>query len=217
MSRTRVMMMAAALIFAGGVAQQATAQKLNVSASGNKKVTLSNKVGQNLFNWTSSAPMEKIAGTADGVTGTITLDPKNLATIRGTITVPVASMKTGNTTRDNHLRGADWLDAGKYPTITFTIASVNGLKVAGNSVTGNAVGSFTMHGVSKQLTIPFKLTYVDESEKTRERAPGDLVLVNADFSVALKDFNVAGSRGVVGSKVGESIDVKAQLFGSTGL
>jgi hypothetical protein len=74
-----------------------------------------------------------------------------------------------------------------------------------------------MHGVNKQMSVPFKLTYVDASAKTRARAPGDLVMISADFSVALADYNVAGSKGTVGSKVGEKINVSAQLYGSTGL
>lgn len=217
MRTSSIRTIALALLLAVVATRAADAQRLGVSASGNKKVTLTNKVGANQFTWNSDAPLEKITGTAEGVSGTITLDPKNLATLRGTISAQVATMKSGNSIRDGHLKGADWLNAAKYPAITFTIASVSGVKVAGNVATGNAIGTFTMHGVGKQISIPFKLTYVDESDKTRERAPGDLVMISAEFSVSLKDFNVAGSRGIVGNKVGETIQVKAQLYGATGL
>lgn len=199
-------------LIAGG---NAYGQALTVSASGAKKVTLSDKVGKNQFVWTSDAPLEKIKGSAEGVGGSLTIDPKNLGSIRGTITAQVSTMKTGNGTRDNHLKSAQWLDAGKFPTISFTVASVSNIKVSGNSATGTATGTFTMHGVSKTMSIPFKITYLDASEKTRARAAGDLVTISADFTVSLKDFNVAGTSGTVGSKVGESIKVSAQLFGST--
>jgi hypothetical protein len=66
------------------------------------------------------------------------------------------------------------------------------------------------------MSIPFKLTYIDESAKTRARAPGDLMMLTSDFTVSLKDFGVAGAQGYVGSKVGETITVSAKLFGSTG-
>lgn len=216
MNRISIHAVAVVLLLAA-LAIPASAQRLVVEASGQKRVTLSNRVGANQFNWISDAPLEKIDGTAEGVAGTITLDPKNLATLRGTVSAQVGTMKSGNKVRDGHLRGADWLDAARYPAISFTIASVSGIKVTGNSATGNATGTFTMHGVNKQMTIPFKLTYVDASDKTRERAPGDLVMISAEFNLALRDFNVAGARGLVGSKVGETIKVKAQLFGSTGL
>jgi hypothetical protein len=72
-----------------------------------------------------------------------------------------------------------------------------------------------MHGVTKQMSIPFTITWLDESAATQKRAPGDLVMVEASFSVALKDFRVAGSQGLIGSKVGETIAITAKLFGST--
>lgn len=214
MKISKISLIAAAIAAMTIGATSASAQALSVSASGTKKVTLNDAVGKNQFTWISEAPLEKIKGTAEGVTGSITLDPKNLSTLRGTISAKVATMKSGNATRDGHLQSAQWLDAGKYPTISFTINSVSNVKVSGNSATGTATGNFTLHGVTKSMSIPFKLTYIDESAKTRQRAPGDLVSITADFDVALANFNVTGAKGIVGSKVGEKIDVTAQLFGS---
>lgn len=210
-------LLATTLLLAGIAVNQATTQPLAVNASGQKKVTLSDKVGKNQFTWVSDAPLEKINGTAEGISGTLTLDPKNVAGIRGTISAQVATMKTGNGTRDGHLRSDQWLDAAKYPTISFTVTSVKDVSITGASATGTAIGNFTMHGITKSVAVPFTLKYIEESAKTRERAPGDLVMLTAQFSISLKDFNVAGSRGTIGSKVGETIVVKAQLFGATGL
>jgi polyisoprenoid-binding protein YceI len=207
------------LAIAGVVAMVASAsleaQPLKVTARGAKRVTISDRVGKNQFTWDSDAPMEKIKGTAEGVSGSFTIDPQNLSSIRGTVSASVATMKTGNATRDGHLKSGQWLDAARYPTISFTISSVSGIKVTGNKATGTATGTFSMHGVSKQISIPFSVTYLDESAATKKKAPGDLVMVTADFSVSLKDFKVAGAQGIVGSKVGETIKVKAQLFGAT--
>lgn len=208
-----------ALALAGvvGIGAAAHAQPLSVKGSGAKKVTLSDKVGRNQFEWLSTAPLEEIKGTAEGVSGSFTFDPKKPSTLRGSVSVQVASMKSGNDMRDEHLRGAQWLDAANHPTISFTISSVSALKASGSQVTGQATGNFTMHGVTRQITVPFTLQYIDESAKTKERAPGDLVMVTATFNLALKDFNVAGSKGTVGSKVGETIKISAKLFGATGL
>jgi polyisoprenoid-binding protein YceI len=193
------------------------AQALSVSASGTKEVVLSGRVGKNQFIWISDAPFEKINGTAEGVGGTLTINPKDLRFIKGTISAQVATMKTGNDMRDEHLRGTNWLDASNYPAITFTADSVSNVKVSENKMTADVTGGFTMHGVTKTLTIPFTLQYIDASEKTRERAPGDFVMLTADFEVALKDFDVQGSKGIIGNKVGEKIQINAKLFGSTEL
>ncbi|MBC8145549.1 MAG: YceI family protein [bacterium] len=202
-------------IIAIGATIAADAQPLKVAARGAKRVTLSDRVGKNQFTWNSDAPLEKIKGSSEGVTGSFSLDPANLATMRGTISTKVSTMKSGSDQRDGHLKGDQWLDAAKYPTITFTITSITGVKVTKNKAKGTAKGNFTMHGVTKQISIPFTLTYLDASTATAKRAPGDLVMLNADFTIALKDFKVAGTKGLVGSKVGEKIKVKAQLFGTT--
>lgn len=183
--------------------------------NGQKTVTLNDKIQKNQFTWVSEAPLENIKGSSEGVTGSFTIDPKNIAGIRGTISTQVKTMKTGNETRDSHLQNAAWLNAAKFPTITFKIESVSDVKANGNKATAKVTGDFTMHGVTKKMTIPFEVTYMPESAATKKRAPGDLVMIKADFTVGLKDYNVAGAQGIVGSKVGETIKITAQLFGST--
>lgn len=216
MNRNKAAVIATAIGLMIFGAAGASAQKLSVSAKGSKTVKLNDKVGKNQFTWNSDAPLEKIKGTAEGVTGSFTIDPQNPSNIKGTLSAKVSTMKTGNSTRDKHLQGSDWLDASKYPTISFTISSVSGVKTTGNKMTGTANGSFTMHGVTKTMAVPFTLTYLDESSETKKRATGDLVMIEANFNVSLADFKVKGKEGVVGSKVGETIKVTAKLFGSTG-
>jgi polyisoprenoid-binding protein YceI len=217
MNRTPIRLALALMIAAAGSVGALSAQPLAVKARGTKKIVLSNRVGANQFTWSSDAPLEKIQGTAEGVSGSLTLDPKNPASLRGTISAKVMTMKSGNDMRDEHLRGESWLDAAKHPEITFVATSVSGVKASGNSFTANVTGSFTMHGVTKTMTVPVTVQYLDASSRTKSRAPGDLVMLTAEFNVPLKDFNVAGSKGTVGSKVGESIAITAKLFGSTAL
>jgi len=76
------------------------------------------------------------------------------------------------------------------------------------------VGDFFLHGVRKRMELPITLTYVLESEQTRQRAPGDLVQVQSEFTISLRDFNIRGRQGVIGSRVGESIRVKASFYGA---
>src|ERR1051326_48177 len=42
----------------------------------------------------------------------------------GTLTVAAASIDTGNTQRDAHLRSADFFESGNYPDITFAAARI---------------------------------------------------------------------------------------------
>lgn len=210
MKRLSIFSLALGFVF---MTSSANAQ-LNVG-NGQKTVTLTDKIQKNQFTWISEAPLENIKGSSEGVTGSFTIDPKNLAGIKGTISTQVKTMKTGNETRDGHLQNSSWLDAAKYPSITFKIESVSNVKANGNKAIATATGDFTMHGVTKKMSIPFELTYLAESAATQKRAPGDLVMIKADFIVALKDYKISGAQGIVGSKVGETIKVTAQLFGNT--
>ncbi len=210
-----VFAIALALITAGGISGSARAQRLAAPSNGPVAVTFNDKVGHNQFIWVSDAPLESIKGTSEGISGSLTIDPQDLTKLRGTVETKTVTMKTGNATRDNHLWSAEWMDIRRFTTITFTVSGMKDVKTTGNTATGTATGTFTMHGVTKSLAIPFKLTYIPESDKTRLRAPGDLVMINADFTISLKDFNIAGTEGNVGSKVGETIKITAQLFGNT--
>ncbi len=200
----------------------ATGFKLDVS--GKQKVTLSDKVGKNEISFFSTAPMEDIKGTANDISGTVTIDPSNLEATKAKIVVKVAGMKTGIKKRDQHLRSPDWLDAASHPDIVFDLKLLKDVKIkddgakSGKAVaTATAVGDFSMHGVSLEQQLPVTITYIRESDKTKARAPGDFVLVQSEFSVPLGDYKVQGKKGIIGSKVGEQIKVKANFVGSTGL
>ena len=154
--------------------------------------------------------------------GPFTLDLDNLEASRGNILVEVKSMQTGIAMRDKHMLSTDWLDAKLFPTLTFNLDALENVQVirsdnAMAEIKANVTGTFSMHGESKAITALVVIKYVKESAATKQRADGDLVMVTGVFQVALKDFKVKGTGGVVGKKVGEVIEVELALFGSTAL
>jgi len=155
--------------------------------------------------FTSDAPLERILGTADGG-GEIKLDPANPAGVTGKLTMPVKSMKTGNDMRDDHLRSADWLDAEKCPVITLEIGSdtVKSQKTEGDvsEAVLDVTGVFGLHCKTAPLTAPVTLKW-----------KGDKLKADAKFQIKLGDFDVKGREGIVGSKVGTTIDVEVALKG----
>ncbi len=193
---------------------------LPLPLKGARTVVLNNAVGQNLCQFVSSAPLEEFEGTADGIEGSFVLDPQNLEATRGRIRVAVASMRTGIARRDEHLRSPEWLDAERYPYIEFELQGLRQVRItertAGRVVLqAVAVGDFSLHGVRKPMELPIVMTYVPESEQTRQRAPGDLVQVQSEFTISLRDFDIRGRQGIIGSRVGEVIRVKASFYGAT--
>ena len=193
---------------------------LPLPLKGARTVVLNDAVGQNLCQFVSSAPLEEFEGTADGIEGSFVLDPQNLEATRGRIRVAVASMRTGIARRDEHLRSPEWLDAERYPYIEFDLQGLRQVRItertAGRVVLqAVAVGDFSLHGVRKPMELPIVMTYVPESEQTRQRAPGDLVQVQSEFTISLRDFDIRGRQGIIGSRVGEVIRVKASFYGAT--
>ncbi len=137
----------------------------------------------------------------------------DIKTLRGKIFVPVASIKTGIDMRDEHLRSAGWLNAETFPEISFEIKKVSDVKsLADNKLSAKVTGDFTLHGVTKEVVTDAALTYLDESEQTKMRAPGDLLGIQANFNIKLSDYGV--NNKLVGQKVSEIINVSVNVVGS---
>jgi polyisoprenoid-binding protein YceI len=88
-------------------------------------------------------------GDFTGAKGTLVLDPKNVATSKVDITLPVSSVSTTNATLDGELKSADWFDAATYPTIRFVSTKI--VRTAPNKAT--ITGELTMHGVTKPVEL----------------------------------------------------------------
>jgi polyisoprenoid-binding protein YceI len=95
------------------------------------------------------------SGEFKGLKGTINFDDKDLANSKFDVTIDVSSINTGNGMKNTHAKSDKWLDATKYPTIKFTTSSIS------STATGyEAKGTLDMHGVQKEITIPF--TFKDD-------------------------------------------------------
>ena len=155
------------------------------------------------IDWFSDAPMEKIKGTASGATGSVTFDPANPQGLTGSVSVPVKSMKSGNPIRDRHLKGAKWLDAGKYPNLVFKVTKVTAATRAKSKSDLKLNGTFTCHGVTKAISVPATIKWNAKTLK-----------LTTKFTIKLADYKVAGSSGTIGNKVGKTIEIKATLYGA---
>jgi polyisoprenoid-binding protein YceI len=190
------------------------AQGFTVKATGSQVFNFEDKNGRNQVTFFSATPLEDITGTANGISGTVTFDVVNFAkTLNGSLIVKVASMNSGIELRDQHLKGSNWLNADKFPDIVFTIKEVTNVKKSdSNKFEFKVKGDFKMHGVTKEVVADAEATYLDESEQTKKRAPGDLLGIRAKFNVKLSEFGV--NNQLVGNKVAENIEVSVNIVGS---
>jgi polyisoprenoid-binding protein YceI len=159
------------------------------------------------------APLESINGSASGISGTVSFDPENPAATTGKIVVASESLTVPNPMQKEHLHGANWLDVAKYPEITFAAKSLANVKTNGNVTTANVTGIFTLHGVSKEITAPIKLTYL--ADKLSAQVPnlkGDLLVIRANFVINRNDFNI--QKGQSEDKVSTTIDLSLSIAGA---
>ena len=88
-------------------------------------------------------------GVISESTGTLTLDPKNVAAAKVSVDVPIANIRTGVAKLDEHLMKADFFDAAKFPKATFVSTSVKADGPTGAEITGN----LTIKGITKPVTL----------------------------------------------------------------
>jgi len=99
-----------------------------------------------------------VRGRFDKTTGTITVSP-DLAACAVDISIDTATVSTQNTERDDDLRGPDFFDVKKFPTMTYQGRGVR--RISAN--TWALDGSLSIRGITKvvPLTFTFKGVFPD--------------------------------------------------------
>jgi polyisoprenoid-binding protein YceI len=194
-----------------------SAQSFKVKAEDTQKFVFNDKITENQISFSSSTSLEDVNGTASSISGTVSFNNSNFEkTLKSKFTVSVKSLNTGIELRNHHLQSANWLDASKYPDISFELISISDLKqVADNKLAFNAKGNFTLHGVTKEIVLDAEAIYLKENDQTQKKAPGDLLGISAKFKLNLSDYNVDNQ--LVGNRVAEKIEVKVIIVGSNKL
>lgn len=169
--------------------------------------------GVNNVAFSMDAPLESISGTASGISGKVTFDPQHPDTVKGKIVLEAGSLHVGNPMMKEHMHGKMWMDVAANPSITFELDSVKNVKTTGNETTADAVGKLSMKGVTKEITVPVKFTYLKDKLKTRGGPrEGDLLVVRSQFKVKRTDFGINAGQGE--DKVSNEIDLRLSLAGA---
>ena len=106
-----------------------------------------------------------VRGDFHRFSGTIEVDREHPERSSVTARISVASLDTQIQKRDHHLLSPEFFDAAKFPEITFKSRSV---KQTGEN-SGDILGDFTMHGVTKPMMLHVKLATPPSSESLPER------------------------------------------------
>lgn len=136
--------------------------------------------------------------------GTIQLDEKNIGNSSVDVNIDVASINTDNASRDGHLKSPDFFDAAKFPTITFKSTSVKEVSKGQLQVTGD----FTMHGITKRITLPITSLggIATPFKDFRAGFEGSLKLNRQEFGVKWNKTLDAG-----GAVLGDDVDISLAI------
>lgn len=88
-----------------------------------------------------------------GASGEIDLDPARPERASVRLVIPAASVDTGDDKRDAHLRSGDFLDAEKYPEITFVSSGVRKNGAQQFTVTGD----LSIRGTTRPVDVNVEL------------------------------------------------------------
>jgi polyisoprenoid-binding protein YceI len=104
-------------------------------------------------NWSIRHVAAKTSGTFSDVKGKILIDKEDLAQSSIEAKINLLSVNSSHAKRDKHIKEADYLDTEKFAEATFVSQKI---EVKNNSE-GVITGSFTLHGVTKTMSVPFKV------------------------------------------------------------
>ena len=146
-----------------------------------------------------------VRGEFTKVSGTILYDPENPKNSSVEAVIDASSIATRDPQRDAHLRSADFLDAEKYPVLTFRSKSISGER--GD---WKVTGDLTIRGVTREVTLEVE----GPTPETRDPWGNLRIGATATGKINRKDFgltwNTALETGgvLVGDEVKLTLDVE---------
>jgi polyisoprenoid-binding protein YceI len=146
--------------------------------------------------------VSKVSGRFNDVSGTIDGDPKKPETAKVDFAIKTASIDTNQANRDKHLRGTDFFDVEKFPEITFKSSKI-AAKGAGKY---DVTGTLTMHGVSKEVTLP-----VTMAGPISDGRGGQKVGFETETTLNRKDYGITWNTVLDTGGVAVSDEVKVSI------
>lgn len=142
-----------------------------------------------------------VIGDFRNIKGAVVIDEDAPENSSVSVEIGVASVSSGDATRDEHLRGAFWFNAEEFPTITFVSSSVK--QTSEN--TAIVTGDLTIHGVTRATDLNVTLNKLAQDPATKGSAAG----FSATAQIKRSDFGMETALGLIGDDVSIQIEALA--------
>ena len=148
--------------------------------------------------------VSKVSGRFTDFSGTVVGDPAKPAAASVTFTIKAGSIDTKIPDRDKHLKSQDFFDVEKFPEITFKSTKIT----AKGGDKYEVAGTFTMHGVTKDVVLPVAFGGVAKDPWGKERAGFSLQL-----TLNRKDYGISWNKILDqgGTLVGDDVEISVDL------
>ena len=185
-----------------------TARIARAKAQALEKYTLESPHTQVLFT-VSHLGFSHSTGKFLGYEGGFTLDRADLSKSSIDVTIKTDSIDMGDQKWDDHLKGADFFNVEKFPTMTFKSTSV---AVTGEN-TADVTGDLTILGVTKPIVLKVK-----HNKSGPHPMAGDKFVAGFDASAIIKrsDFGLSYGLPMIGDDVMISLTVEGLQDGYKG-
>jgi polyisoprenoid-binding protein YceI len=142
-------------------------------------------------------------GKTSAVTGSIVADAAKPAASSVTIAIDMGSLDTGVALRNREMKDL-YLQTGKFPTASFKSVSVAGPAsvAAGTPADINVTGDFTLHGVTKRMTIPVRVLLLADGR----------LHATSNFKVKMPDFGISVPHNILVT-VADMVPVRLDVWG----
>jgi polyisoprenoid-binding protein YceI len=141
--------------------------------------------------------------------GKYLIDKANPANCRFQMTIQANSLDTNNAKRDDHLRSADFFNVQQFPEITFDSTKCVQVESREGGIVYQVTGKLTIHGVTKEITIPALRMLGEGTGPYGDQRSGFLCQIELKRS----DFGMTGllDKNLVGDAVGITVSFEGTL------
>ncbi|HET9421531.1 MAG TPA: YceI family protein [Nocardioides sp.] len=144
--------------------------------------------------------LTKVRGRFQDVRGSITVgETMNDSTVD--VTIGMASVESGSSARDEHLRSAELFDVETFPEATFRSVSVEW-----DGDGGVVDGDLTIHGTTRR--VPLRVAF---EGYVRDPAGADRAIFSAETQVNREDFGITWNVALEAGGVLVSKDIKITI------
>ena len=147
--------------------------------------------------------VSQVKGKFTSFTIDLDYDEENISKSTVNAVIKTSSIDTGIEGRDKHLRSPDFFDAEKFPDITFQSKRVE--KKGKNFL---AIGDFSMHGVTKEIAIPFTVTGKFVNFANQQVSTG----FSANLTINRSDYGMNWKNKSVPNFVGDLVNIELAIL-----